>query len=298
MTILDLSNSLEAVVASAGAGVVRVEGGRGRPASGIVWDDRRVVTVARAAREDRTILGIGDATLSARVQGRDPRSDLALLEVDASLASIGARPIAREVGRVAVGQLALRLARPGRTVQATLGVVSALGESPYTSAGGGEIDRYLASDAEHRPGFSGGALVSATGALLGLTSTALVRGRSANVPIATLERVVAQLAAHGKVRESYLGVLLRPTRLPSSVIDATGEHVGLFVLDVDAKGPAATSGLRYGDTVLHLGDDTVRTVDDVWRFLRADRVGQSVPVKVWRDGRLETFAVTLGARPS
>lgn len=298
MSIEQLSVGLSERVASAGASVVRVEGGRGRPASGVVWDDTHVITVARAIRGERAEIGIGKATLPAKVRGVDPTTDLALLEIEGDLASIGAAPIARGASTPAVGQLTLRLARPGRTVQASLGIVSALGDEPYVSQRGGEIDRYLESDAAHRPGFSGGALIALDGSFLGLTSTALAQGHSVQVPLVTLERVVAQLSQHGRVRESYLGLVLRPTRLPRSVIDATGEHVGLFVLDVDAAGPGAQSGLRYGDTVLHLGDDTVRTVEDVWRFLRADRVGRAVPITIWRDGKVETLSLTLGARPS
>jgi S1-C subfamily serine protease len=298
MSIESLSAGLSERVAASSASVVRVEGGRGRPASGVVWDEKHVITVARAIRGERAEIGIGKSTLAAKVRGADPTTDLALLEVEGDLASIGAVPISRTQSTALVGQLAIRLARPGRTVQASLGMVSALGDEPYVSQRGGEIDRYLESDAAHRPGFSGGPLIALDGSFLGLTSTALVPGHSVQVPLATLERVVAQLSTHGRVRESYLGLVLRPTRLPRSVIDATGEAVGLFVLDVDATGPAAQSGLRYGDTVLHLGDDTVRTVDDVWRYLRADRVGRAVPVKIWRDGKVETLSLTLGARPS
>ncbi len=299
MTIREMSEGLASVVRSAGKSIVRVEGGRTRPASGVVWDDRHVLTVARAVTTDRARVAVGASALEARVKGRDETTDLALLEVEGELASLGTAPATFEdPAAIEVGQLAIRLARPGHNVQASLGIVSALGREPYASAHGGEIDRYLSSDAEHRAGFSGGALASIDGKLLGLTSTGLVRGRSVNVPVETLRRVVTQLLAHGKVRESYLGLLMRPTRLPQALIDATGEQMGLFVLDVDARGPGAASGLRYGDTVLHLGDDSVRTVDDVWRYLRADRAGQAIPVKVWRNDQLETISVTLTARPS
>jgi len=301
MSMREISNGLSSMVREAGASIVRVEGGRRRPASGVVWDARHVITTARAAGAEHVTVGAGERSVRAKVRGRDPGTDLALLELEGenALATLGARPVLRgDATAIAVGQLAVRLARPGRTVQASLGIISALGEEPYTTEGGGEVDRYLASDAEHRPGFSGGALVSVDGALLGLTSTALVRGRSVSIPVVTLERVVGQFLAHGHVRESYLGLVLRPTRLPRNVIDATGEAVGLLVLDVDSAGPSAASGLRFGDTVLHLGDDSVRTVDDVWRYLRADRAGQTIPIKVWRDSRIETLSVTLAPRPN
>jgi len=80
--------------------------------------------------------------------------------------------------------------------------------------------------------------------------------------------------------------------------DAPGDPGGSSVLDGDPPGPGAASGLRYGDTVLHLGDDSVRTVDDVWRYLRADRAGQTIPIKVWRDSKIETLSVTLAPRPN
>lgn len=291
--IVELSEALSSVVEAVGRSVVRVEGGRRQATSGLVISPNRIVTVARGLFRDEAIVGIDGAELKARVKGRDLSTDLALLEIDGTLPSavlddgLGAK----------VGQLALKLARPGQTVRATSGIISAHGRTSWRSAGGGTIDRYLESDAPHHPGFSGGPLVAVDGTILGLTSTGVMRGASLTIPGSTVKRVIAQLEAHGQVRRSYLGVQMQPVRLPDDVRQSTGEEVGLLIMKVEKDGPADSAGIRYGDTLLHLGDDTVKTLEDLTSYLRADHVGQQVPARVWRQGRVETVQVTLGARP-
>jgi S1-C subfamily serine protease len=196
-----------------------------------------------------------------------------------------------------VGNLVLQLARPGESVRATSGIVSVLGHRPWRSGRGGEIDRWLETDAPHQPGFSGGALAGLDGKVVGLVSTGLVRGTSLAVPYPTLKSVVEQLQKHGRVRQGYLGVSMQAVQLPEAVKSATGEEIGLLVIGVEKGGPAEQAGVLYGDTLLHLGDDSVKTLDDLYSYLRADHVGEQVPVKLWRNGKLETLQLTLGAKP-
>jgi S1-C subfamily serine protease len=289
---IELSQKLAAVVEQVGPSVVRVEGGRRRPTSGVVWSRNQVLTVVHGLDREELIVGVEGIELKARVKGRDQSTDLALLEVEGSLppATFG------DGSHLQVGHLVLRLARPGETVRATTGIVSALGKRSYRSARGGEIDRYLESDASHEPGFSGGPLVTLDGAVVGLTSTGVVRHTSVTVPTVTLRRVVAQLEQHGRVRRSHLGLKLQPVQLPDAVRQSTGEELGLLVVGVEPAGPAELAGLAYGDTVLHLGDDSVRTLDDLHQYLRSDHAGQQVPVKLFRGGQVLTLPLTLGAR--
>src|SRR5882724_6375187 len=121
-------------------------------------------------------------------------------------------------------------------MRATSGIISARGNKPWHTPRGGEIDRYLESNAAHQPGYSGGALVDASGKVLGITSTGLLRGTSLTVPVPTVRRVVAQLEQHGKVRKSYLGLSLQPLRLPDDVQKVTGEEIGLLVVGVEKGG--------------------------------------------------------------
>ncbi|MFT3835815.1 MAG: PDZ domain-containing protein [Myxococcaceae bacterium] len=289
----ELSEALANVVETAGKSVVRVDGGRRRALSGIAWSAHEVLTANHGVHQDEVLIGTGEAELKGKVKGRDPSRDLALIEVDGALtpAQFG------DGQALKVGHLVLQLARPGETVRATSGIVSVLGHRPWRSGRGGEIDRWLETDAPHQPGFSGGALTGLDGKVLGLVSTGLIRGTSVAVPYATLKNVAEQLQKHGRVRQGYLGVSMQPVQLPGDVKAATGEEIGLLVIGVEKGGPADQAGVLYGDTLLHLGDDSVKTLEDLYSYLRSDHVGEKVPVKLWRNGKLETLQLTLGAKP-
>ena len=288
----ELSDTLSNIVENTGQSVVRVEGGHRRQASGVVWSPQQVVTTAHSVQRDEVIVGIDGKEFKARVKGRDENTDLALLELDEAL------PAATfdDGAGLKVGQLALRLARPGQTVRATSGIVSALGNRPWRTPRGGEVDFYLESDAPHQPGFSGGPLVDLQGRVIGLTTTGILRGTSLAIPTRTIRRVVAQFEQYGKVRRSYLGLQLQPVQLPDSVRLSTGEEIGLLVTSVEKDGPADKAGVQYGDTVLHLGDDTVKTLQDLYSYLRADNADKVVPLKYFRNGQVTTSQVTLGGR--
>ena len=290
----ELSEVLSNVVESVGKSVVRIEGQR-RPFSGIVWSAKEVVTVHHALQhvEGEVIVGIDGTEFKAKVKGSDPSTDIALLEIDGALP-----PASFDDGAgLKVGHIVLRLARPGQTIRATSGIVGTQGKNPWRTHRGGEIDRYLESDAAHQPGFSGGALAGLDGKVLGMTTTGLLRGTSLTLPTPTLKRVVAQLQQYGKVRQSYLGLSMQPLTLADDVKQITGEEVGLVVIAVEKGGPADLAGLTYGDIVLHLGDATVKTVEDLFAYLRSDHVGQPVPVKFFRQGKVQAVQVTLGAKP-
>lgn len=289
-----LSQSLAGIVEAAGRATVRVEGKHRRPASGIVWDKNRIVTAFHVvAHDDEVVVVVDGKEHTAKVKGKDPSRDLALLSVDADLL-----PAAFDDGeQLKVGNLVLHLARPGETVRAALGIVSAQSNKVWRAPRGGEIDRYLETDAAHQPGFSGGPAVGLDGRVLGLTTSGLLKGSSVVIPTPTLRKVLPQLESHGTPRQSWLGVSMQPTQTPDEVRAATGDEIGLVVLSVAKGGPAEVAGIRYGDTLLHLGDDSVKTLEDLYGFLRADHVGETVAAKVWRAGKVETFNVTLAAKP-
>lgn len=290
-----ISKGLADAIERAGSSVVRIQSrGRG-PASGVVWATDVVVTASHAIGEEplSVVTAEGSAREVQRV-ARDPSTGLAVLRTSDPL---GEPATWSEGAGLRVGHLVVRLGRPGRTVRATVGIVSASGSEPWTTHAGGRVDRYLESDAAHPPGFSGGPLVGLDGEVLGINSSRLVRGASVTLPTSTVRRVVEQLLAAGKVRRSYLGIRSQPVWLPAEVREQTGEEVGLWVLSVEPGGPAAEAGVLFGDTVLRLGGDEVKDLDDLHRFLREDRVGQSVPVQVLRGGQVLELTLTLGERP-
>ncbi|MEW5985648.1 MAG: trypsin-like peptidase domain-containing protein [Chloroflexota bacterium] len=291
-----LSNDLAATVATAGAAVVRVEGRRRLAASGILWSaDGLVVTANHAvSRDDNIQVGLADGqVVPATLVGRDPTTDLAVLRAQAT----GLTPVAQAPAEaLQVGHLVLALGRPGKTVQATLGIISAVGESWRTGLGG-RIDRYLQTDVVMYPGFSGGPLVSAAGEVLGLNTSALSQGVSVSIPNATINRVVETLLAHGKVRRGYLGISTQPVRLPEALAKQLGQSSGLLVVGVESGSPAEAGGLSLGDTIVALDDHPVRHHDDLVAQLSSDRVGTPVTLRIVRTGQAQKLVVTVGEKP-
>jgi S1-C subfamily serine protease len=292
----NLSDALAATVETAGSGVVRVEARRRLPASGIVWSSDGVVVTAHhvVERDENINLGTpGGETVPATLVGRDPTTDLAVLRVQN--ADLGP-PTWAEFEGLSVGHLVLGLGRPGRTVQATLGIVSALGEGWRTPAGG-RVEPYLQTDLVMYPGFSGGPLVDVNGEVLGLNTSALLRGISLAVPTPTVRQVVETLLAHGRVRRGYLGVGAQPVRLPADLAESLGQETGLLLVSVEPGAPADAAGLTLGDTIVALDGQPVRHMDELLALLGADRVGASVPISIVRGGQAQELTVTIGERP-
>jgi S1-C subfamily serine protease len=290
-----LSQEMAATVEAAGPAVVRVEGRRRVPATGVVWSADGLIVTAHhvVSRDERITVGLPDgSTRPAALVGRDPSTDLAVLRADGG----GLTPAAWASGDgLGVGQLVLALGRPGRSVQATLGIVSALGESWRTPAGG-QIDRYLQTDVVMYPGFSGGPLVDASGQVLGLNTSALLRGISVTVPAATVRAVAETLLAHGHIRRGYLGVGAQPVRLPEALAGQIGQETGLLIASVEPGSPADSGGLMLGDTIVALDGHPVHHMDDLLALLGGDRAGKAVPVRVVRGGQVQDVTVTIGER--
>lgn len=289
------SNSLAATVAAAGNSVVRVDARHRLPASGIVWSaDGVIVTAHHVVERDADIhIGLSDGReVPASLAGRDPSTDLAVLRAEAADLTplVWADPDA-----IGVGHLALALGRPGRTVQATLGIVSAAAGEWRTHAGG-KVDRYLQSDIVMYPGFSGGPLVGADGQAIGLNSSALRRSASVALPASTLRRVVEALLAHGHIRRGYLGVSAQPVRLPEALAASLNQETGLLLVGVEPDGPAAQAQLHMGDTIVNIADQPIHHIDDLAAVLTGDRIGVDVPLRFIRGAEVLDGTVKVGER--
>jgi S1-C subfamily serine protease len=291
-TSLDsLSRELVAAVAAAAPSLVRVEGRRRGASSGVVWSAEGVIVASHHAidADEGVPVGLEDGrTLEARVVGRDPGTDLALLRVEAG----DLRPPRwAEADAPATGALVLGLSRPGRAVRARLGIVSAVAPEWRTPAGS-RLEGYLESDLPLHPGFSGGLLLSAGGAALGVNTAGLLRGTSLAVPARGVRRVVETLLAHGRVRRGYLGIGTQAVALPPGA----GQASGLIVLSVAAGSPAARAGLLLGDVLLRAGDEPLAHPGALQPALDADRVGQELRLRVLRAGEARDVAVVVGER--
>jgi len=290
-----LSDDLVAAVEAAGPSVVRVDARQRMPATGIVWSaDGVIVTAHHVVTRDEDIrLGLpGGDSVAAQLVGRDSGTDLAVLRADIRDLQ---PPVWAEAETLKVGQLVLALGRPGQTVQATLGVLSAVGQS-WRTPSGGEIDRYVQTDVVMYPGFSGGPLVGASGVVVGLNTSALLQGISVTVPVSTLRSVVETLLTHGRVRRGFLGVGAQPVRLPENLASQLGQETALLLVMVEPDSPAARGGLLMGDTIVALDGSPVRHMDDLQALLSGSRVGKKVSVRIVRGGQVQDAEVVIGER--
>jgi S1-C subfamily serine protease len=289
-----LSNDMAATVEAASSAIVRVDGRKRMSASGVVWSAGVIVTAHHVVtRDDHLTLGLPDGSeAAATLAGRDPSTDLAVLRTEAAGLSV---PTWAEPETLKVGQLVLALGRPGRTVQATLGVISAVGGEWRTGAGGA-VDRYVQTDVVMYPGFSGGPLVGAGGTILGLNSSALASGVSVTLPTSTIRSVVDAILAHGHVKRGYLGVGSQPVRLPDALAKELDQETALMLVMVEPDTPAAQGGLLMGDVIVALDGQRVRHVDDLQALLTGSRVGKAVPVRIVRGGQFHDLSVVIGER--
>ena len=289
----NLSAALVKAVVSASPAVVRVEARRRFPASGFVWSADGIILAASHAvqREDNPTVGLhGGASLNAAFLGRDENTDLAVLRVQSS----DLQPLA-PAGEIQVGQLALALARPAEGVQASLGMVSALGKD-FRAWGGARLEGFLRAEVTLYPGFSGGPLVDSAGRLIGMNTSALLRGEPLTIMTALLARQVEAILAHGRVRRGFLGVGSQPVRLPPALASQLGQETGLLLVSVEPGSPADKAGLLLGDVLVALEDAPIRHPADLLAALSSDRVGQEVSLRLLRGGELKTMKVVVGER--
>jgi S1-C subfamily serine protease len=291
-----LSDSMADAVEKGGAITVLVNARRRMPASGIVYKSDLILTADHVVERDddiRITLPEGE-TVSATVTGRDPGNDLALLRL--SGVSLKAAETAPQPARI--GQLALALGRPGSEgIQASLGVVSAIG-GPVRTGRGGLLENYLRTDTIPYPGFSGGPLIDTEGRVLGLNTSGLARGVSLTIPTTAAWQVAEILAQHGRVRRGFLGVRSQPVPIPAAQQEALGrgQESGLLLVGIERGGPAEHAGLLVGDILVAIAGQPVSDADELLSRLVGSIVGQPTPVQVLRGGQPALITVTIGER--
>ncbi len=286
----------------------RGEGGRHGPTpndtmsagSGIIVDaDGYIVTnnhVVADAREILVTLDDGE-TYDAELIGRDPKTDLALIKIDADkdlgVASFG------DSDKVRVGDWVIAVGNPfGLDNTVTMGIVSSRGRS----IGAGPYDDFLQIDASINRGNSGGPAFNTKGEVIGV-NTAIFSPSGGNIgigfaiPANMVQDVVADLKEHGKVERGWLGVHIQ------AVTDDLAEGLGLseakgaVVAEVVPEGPASNAGFEQGDVITAVNGEMVTVMRDLPRMIAKLDAGESAEITVWRNGKERTLTAKIGRFP-
>lgn len=273
---------VEAVLPSVAS--LSVRGGGAGSAS--VLDAAHLLTSAHVvAGADRATAVFGDGrTVTARVSGRDPLSDLAVLRADGPLPP--AVPLG-DARSLRVGQLVVALGSPlGLAGSVSAGVVSALGRSLPTRAGR-VVDEVVQTDAALNPGNSGGVLADGAGRAVGVNTAVAGIGIGLAVPINDGTRsILDTLVATGRVRRAWLGIVGAEVPLAPPLAARVGAARGLQVADLAPGSPAALAGLHRGDVVVEIAGERAVTTTAVQRRMVEGAIGRPMEITVWRNGAL------------
>jgi len=294
--LTEVSEALANLVESTSPSVVRVEAG-GPPVSGTTWGHGLIATVAHAIEApDAITLTLPDGTpLSGQLLGRDPRLDLAFVQISEEHADLLGPCLTAEEEAPRTGHLVVTLGRGPRGLRSSLGIVGAVDPAPWRTRGGAEVTSHIDVDATLHPTAAGGPLLSASGGLLGLNTTGLRPG-GATLPVATVDSALALIQDKGSIRPGLLGVRVRTTPLPPDLAAIHGQHQGLLVLGAPRRGPAHKAGIESGDVILQVAGQSVHTLLDL-RAALSTSGGQEVSVTLLRSGEARECSVLAREAP-
>jgi len=271
----------------------------------IISSDGYILTanhVVNGADEIKVAFG-GDngKEFDAKIIGTDPRTDVAVLKIDAT----GLPAVALgDSSQLEIGDVVLAIGNPfniGQTV--TMGIISALGRHGYGINGPMGYEDFIQTDAAINPGNSGGALVDAEGRLIGIntwiaSSSGGSEGVGFAVPVNLARRVMESLITSGKVSRGYLGVSINDLTPDLARAFDFQNSGGALIGDVFEGTPAAKAGIKSGDIITEINGKPVADANNLTLAVSQMTPGTEATVKVFRQGATKTFTVKLGELPS
>ena len=293
----ELSDAMADAAERAGSYTVLVDARRRFPASGIAFAKDMILTAGHVVeREEDIKILLGDGKeLTARLVGRDPGTDLAVLKLDSASASPA--NLAKSPARV--GQFVLALGRPSSNgIETSFGTVNKIG-GPVRTGRGGMLEQYIKTDIVSYPGFSGGPLINGEGELFGINTSGFgMGGEAITIPTDVAWKVAETLAKHGKIQRGFIGIRSQTVNLSTDVQSQLNreQETGLLVVGIEKDSPAEKAGMMIGDILVGVAGVAVEHHDELFTRLSGDVVGKPTLMEVLRGGVLQSLNVVVGER--
>lgn len=233
----------------------------------------------------------------ARVIGKDPKTDLALIKIETK------RPLnAVKFGdsdKIRVGDWVLAIGNPfGLGSSVTAGIVSAKSRDIES----GPYDSFIQTDASINQGNSGGPMFNLQGEVIGISSaifstTGASQGVGFAIPANLAGWVISQLKEHGEVKRGWIGIKIQPNT--PEIADSLGisANQGVVVSGVTEQGPAQKAGLQAGDIVLSFNRQPIDNTKNLSRLIAETKIGTPAPIEIWRSGQKQTLSVPIELMP-
>lgn len=233
----------------------------------------------------------------ATIKGTDPKSDIAVIEIDAT--DLPAIPLGN-YSELEVGEWVVAIGNPfGLSHTLTVGVVSAKGR---TSLGINDYEDFIQTDAAINPGNSGGPLVNLDGEVIGMNTAIFSRsggymGIGFAIPIDLVERIANQLIEKGEVVRGYLGIMIQPLTPDLAKSFDLSTDKGILIAQVTKNSPAEKAGLKPGDVILNFQGRPVSDTGEFRNRVAAEQPGSKVTFDIIRDGKQRTVSVNIDKLP-
>jgi serine protease Do len=264
--------------------------------SGFIISDDGFIFTNNHVVENATEITVtlhNEKSYTARVIGTDPKTDLALIKIDAN----GSLPIV-EMGdsdRLQVGEWVLAIGNPfGLEETVTAGIVSAKGRV----IGSGPYDDFIQTDASINPGNSGGPLFNIRGEVIGINTAIINQGQGIGfaIPINLAKDLLPQLKK-GKVIRGWLGVVIQEVTPELAESFGLPEPIGALISDIEPGSPAEEAGLEKGDIILKFNGKKISKMKELPTLVAKTPVGERATITIFRDGYTEDVVVKIGKMP-
>src|ERR1700682_481086 len=292
--LAQFSNALATRAEAAKNMIVAIRLAHERHITGMVWRSEIVVVSEQSLprKDDFELIGAGGSVLTAKIAGRDPSTNIAILRLAESIASPSIA-----AGEAHTGAVALAIGADGTgAASARLGLVNLAG-AEWHSSRGALIDRRIVLDVSLARREEGGPVFDAAGGCLGM-STFGPRGQVIAIPTATIERIVPLLLKDGRIARGWLGVALQAVAVPDALRETAEQSSGLMVMSVVEGGPAAQAGIVAGDIILSVDGTSTRPIRKNATAFGAARSGRKVDLRLIRSGAVMTVQTTIAERPA